>query len=147
MTEILNPAAEFEYNPRVRELFANLDHAVGAVREPTAEMVVQEDSSRTAPTKEGVLTAAVGSREQGAYVQWFIEVHNERVTTARYQAYGCPHFLAACENLACWLEGRAVSELAQWRWRDVEMELAVPASKRARLLLLDEALAVLSRCF
>jgi hypothetical protein len=45
------------------------------------------------------------------------------------------------------LEGRAVSELAQWRWRDVEMELAVPASKRARLLLLDEALAVLSRCF
>lgn len=122
MSEVLNPAAEFDYSPRVRELFANLKHAGSRDAGPT------------------VFNAAVGSREQGASVQFYIDVRDARVQSIRYQAYGCPHFLAACESLARWLDGRAVSELSQWRWRDAEAELAVPASKRSRLLLLDEAL-------
>jgi NifU-like protein involved in Fe-S cluster formation len=153
MSELLNPAAEFDYSPRVRELFANLKHVgslpvadpVGAARElPSNSM--QIGGSRTAPTQmDTVLSATAGSREQGASVQLYIDVRDARVQTVRYQAYGCPYFLAACESLALWLEGRALGELSQWRWRDVETELAVPASKRSRLLLLDEALSVLSK--
>jgi hypothetical protein len=155
----LNPAAEFEYNARVRELFASLTHAgslpgaifVGVVREPPfvndeegGSWVNHSRWSRTAPTKmNAVLCAAAGTREQGASIQLYVDVRDARLHTARYLAYGCPHFLAACESLAQWLEGRAVGELTHWRWRDVEIELAVPASKRARLLLLDEAIATL----
>jgi NifU-like protein involved in Fe-S cluster formation len=73
----------------------------------------------------------------------FVEVGDACVRTVRYQAYGCPHFLAACEQLAQWLEGRSINELRQWSWRDVEAELAIPASKRSRLLLLDEAVVAL----
>jgi len=130
MSALLNPAAEFDYSPRVQALFANLKHA----------------GSLLVPTQVGeVLSASAGSREHGASVRLYLEVQDARVQTIRYQAYGCPHFLAACESLAQWLEGRALSELSQWRWRDVETELAVPASKRSRLLVLDEALLALRR--
>jgi NifU-like protein involved in Fe-S cluster formation len=170
MSEIvstLNPAAEFEYNARVRELFADLRHAgsmpVGTVSGSTIT-VGHEPPFHTVNTQEGnswvnhslrsriaakqtskALSAAVGSREQGFSIQLFVAVHDGQMRTVRYQAYGCPHFLAASESLARWLEGRAVSELSQWRWRDVEVELAVPASKRSRLLMLDEALSALNK--
>jgi nitrogen fixation protein NifU and related proteins len=127
MSAMLNPATEFDYSPRVRELFANLKHA----------------GSLTTGTT--VSSAMVGSREQGASVQLFVDVRDARVLSVRYQAYGCPHFLAACESLAQWMDGRTVSELSQWRWRDVETELAVPAGKRSRLLLLDEVLLALNK--
>jgi NifU-like protein involved in Fe-S cluster formation len=75
----------------------------------------------------------------------FVEISNSRLQRVRYQAYGCPHFLAACESLAQWLEGHECSRITQWRWRQVETELSVPASKRSRLLLLQEALSQLSQ--
>lgn len=119
----LNPAAEFDYNARVRELFADLRHA-GSL--------------------SGV-SASAGSREQGAFVALFIQTQDGRVQAVRYQAYGCPHFLAACEFLARWLEGRAVAEINTWSWREVENELEVSASKRGRLLLLADAIKTLAR--
>lgn len=129
MSPMLKPAAEFDYSPRVRQLFANLQHAGFLDETPN------------------VLSISVGSREQGAKVRWWFEVRDARVQTVRYQAYGCPHFLAACESLACWLEERAITELPQWSWRNVEAELQVPANKRARLLLLEEALQkIAQRC-
>lgn len=117
--DALNPAAEFDYSPRVRELFADLQHA-GFLT--------------------GGVSAQAGSPAEGAQVGVQLTLQDGRIATARYQVYGCPHLLAACEMLAHWLEGRPVNELSHWRWRDVESELQVPASKRARLLLLDDVL-------
>jgi NifU-like protein involved in Fe-S cluster formation len=155
MSSLLNPAAEFDYNLRVRELFANLNHAgslpvaglAGAVREPPSGVGdMKTGGSRIAPTQtSSVLSAMAGSRAQGASVQLYIDVRDTHVQTVRYQAYGCPHFLAACESLAQWLEGQACDALSRWHWREVETELAVPAGKRSRLLLLDEVLSVLSK--
>lgn len=124
---MLKPAAEFEYSPRVRQLFANLQHAGFLGETPN------------------VLSISVGSREQGAKARWWLAVRAEWVQTVRYQAYGCPHFLAACESLAQWLEGHAVDTLSQWRWADVEAELQVPATKRARLLLLEDVVMRLQK--
>lgn len=122
---VLNPAMEFDYNARVRELFADLRHAH-----------VLPDVS---------VSASAGAREQGSYVTLFMQIQDRRVRSASYQAYGCPHFLAACELLARWLQGRALTELSQWPWRDVENELAIPANKRARLLVLDDVLQAARR--
>ena len=127
MSAVLNPAVEFDYSSRVRELFANLEHA-GLLDVGPA-----------------VVSAMAGSHEQGASVRLYIDVRAARVNIVKYQAYGCPHFLAACESLARWMEGRPITELSQWRWRDVEAELAIPAGKRSRLLLLEEALSTLSK--
>ena len=123
---MLNPAAEFEYSPRVRELFDQLKHA-GLPDRANAR----------------ALETTAGAVEQGAQIRLQLALSGDRITAARYQAYGCPHFLAACESLATWLEGRTVAQLAQWRWRDVEAELQVPGAKRARLLVLDDALRAL----
>jgi nitrogen fixation protein NifU and related proteins len=125
VTDALNPAAEFDYSPRVRELFADMRHA-GVLAPANA-----------------VHSAVAGSREQGASIRLQTELQGNHVQAVRYQAYGCPHFLAACENLAQWVEGRAVDALSQWQWREVEAELQVPVAKRARLLLLDDVLRVI----
>ncbi len=117
--DVLKPAAEFDYSPRVRELFGNLSHA------------------GTLP--DASVTAAAGLSAQGATIILQLKVIENVMRTVRYHAYGCPHFLAACESLACWLEGRPVSEMAQWNWRDVAAVLQVPIGKRARLLLLEDA--------
>jgi NifU-like protein involved in Fe-S cluster formation len=133
MALMLNPAAEFDYNARVRELFADLRHARAlpsliALREPP-------------------VIATVGARDQGAELQlWmWIEARAQQVQEVGYQAYGCPHFLAGCETLARWLKGRSIGELSRWSWRDVEAELDVPASKRARLLVLETALLAIQK--
>jgi nitrogen fixation protein NifU and related proteins len=122
---MLNPAAEFDYHPRVRQLFADLQHAGALANAPN------------------VISAHAGSQQQGFGIWLWVEVHAAQITVVRYQAYGCPHFLAACEWLSRWLEGREFTEVTDWRWRDVETELAVPAGKRARLLVLEEVLTTL----
>ena len=114
-----------EYSIKVRELFNHLNHSG----------VMQLGS--------GILSASAGSREQGASIAIWFAVHESLVQAIRYQAYGCPHFLASCEYLAQSMEGRPYDELIKWSWRDAETQLAVPASKRARLLILEEALRTL----
>ena len=114
-----------EYNNKVRELFNHLNHS-GALE-----------------SGSDVLSASAGAVEQGASITIWLALHEGKIRTARYQAYGCPHFLASCEYLAQCLEGRPFAELTQWNWRDAETDLAVPASKRARLLILEEALRML----
>lgn len=89
-----------------------------------------------------VLTAQTGSRRQGASVRLWFEVEQGRVKLARFEAYGCPYFIAAAESLACWSEGRTLEDLSQWSWQSVQSELGVPAIRRDRLLLLHKALSM-----
>ncbi len=126
--EALRPAAEFEYSPRVRELFANLQHT-GALSDTPA-----------ANPANAMLCADAGSREQGAHIRLCIEVRDAVVQTVRYQAYGCPHFLAACESLARWLKQRPLRDGHTWSRRTLENELEFPVHKRAKLLILEDAL-------
>lgn len=121
------PMSEQTYNLRVRELFAHLAHA-GSLN-PAHDL----------------LRFTVGTHEQGAYAEFSVAHGKSCIELVRYQAYGCPHFLAACEWLGSWLEGRAWLELSMWDWRDVEHVLDVPANKRARLLLLDDVIGQLRR--
>lgn len=121
------PLSEQTYNVHVRELFAQLTHA--------GSLTVVHDPLRL----------TVGAHEQGAYADFFVSHRQGCIELVRYQAYGCPHFLAACEWLARWLEGRAWLDLSVWNWREVERVLDVPANKRARLLLLDDVISQLRR--
>lgn len=128
MSAILKPAAEFDYSPRVRELFVDLQHA-GALR-----------LASTPNPEQVVFCADAGSQEQGATIRLCMEVRDAVVHAVRYQAYGCPHFLAACESLARWLEGRLLQEGRIWSRDKLELELEFPVQKRAKLLILEDAL-------
>ena len=88
----------------------------------------------------GVVSGQAGSRARGASVRLWLQVQGGHVRQARFEAYGCPHFLAAAECLATWCEGRQSDQLRDWPWQTLATELAVPAAKRARLLVLEDAL-------
>lgn len=120
--EPLTPAVDLEYNDNVVRLFRAPRHA-GSL-----------------PPGDRVLEAAAGARAQGASVRLWLELTAEqRVKTARFQAYGCPHFIAATESLCAWAEGRTLNELNEWNWPELASSLDIPAGKRARLLVLEDA--------
>jgi len=58
---------------------------------------------------------------------------------ARFQAFGCPHFLAAASWLTDRLRGARREEIADWDWREAAEALEVPAAKFGRLLTLQDA--------
>jgi NifU-like protein involved in Fe-S cluster formation len=62
------------------------------------------------------------------------------VTEARFQAYGCPHTLAAVAWLVSRLPGRTVQDLQPGTPADWARELQVPVEKLGQLLLLEDAL-------
>jgi nitrogen fixation protein NifU and related proteins len=62
------------------------------------------------------------------------------MTELRFEAYGCPHAIAAASRLTEQLTGCAVEAAEHWDWRPLAAELALPAEKRGRLLVLEDAL-------
>ena len=95
-------------------------------------------AGRLAPAAD-VSVGRAGDREQGAEVALYFRVVSGRVTEARFQAFGCPHFVAAASWLTDHLVGAAREDLADWDWRDVAAALQVPAAKFGRLLTLQDA--------
>jgi len=112
---------QFDYAPEVVQRFVNTLHA-GSL------------------DGVNVVNAQAGSRESGASARLWLQVVNQRVKKAAFQGYECPHFIAAAESLAEWCEGRTVNELSLWSWQKVQQQLAIPTSKRGRLLILENAL-------
>jgi hypothetical protein len=67
------------------------------------------------------------------------------VRAARFQVYGCPHVAAACNLLQQRLPGRPLAALApgspeQWR-----TTVGAPVEKLGRFLIIEDALAALTR--
>jgi hypothetical protein len=107
-------------SPQVRRLFGALRHA-GQPSDATQ-----------------LLHGEAGREQRGTRVRFMLRVRAGRVLEVRYRAYGCPHTLAACEWLATQLEGgpaRVVGSPADWA-----AQLAIPAAKLGRLLVVEDAL-------
>jgi hypothetical protein len=107
----------------VRSLFVRLDHA-GVLAGPGL----------------AVASGEAGSVAQGVQVRFFWKVDDQRIHEARYQAYGCPYTLAACEWLARALPGRGRE--APWpgdphHWAKT---LQTPPERLGRLLVIEDAL-------
>ena len=93
----------------------------------------------------GTAQGRAGDREQGAEVQLGCTVAQDRIATARFQAYGCPHFIAAASWLTEQLPGAGQAELLAWDWRAAAQALEVPPAKFGRLLTLQDAVRDLAR--
>jgi len=97
------------------------------------------------PAGNDVVTACAGDREQGAEVRLQLRVADGRVADARFQAFGCPHFLAAASWLTDRLRGAGPVQLEAWDWREAAAALEVPAAKYGRLLTLQDAVRAAAR--
>ena len=111
------------YSDRVRRLFADPPHA-GALP----------------PGPGRTLLAGAMALERGAWLEVAVRVVEGVVADARFRAWGCPHFIAACELAVAGLPGRPLIEAGQVQATALSRELAVPAGKLGRLLVIEDAL-------
>jgi len=81
-----------------------------------------------------------GSEEQGTRVRFELLSVGGVVTEARFQAFGCPHTIAAAAWLTEHLAGRPLDRAMPIPILEVGELLEVPAEKRGRLLVVEDAL-------
>lgn len=77
--------------------------------------------------------------DQGVRISLTMQAKNGRVQTARFEAWGCPHLLAACEAFCADAEGRAVDDLLDYGAAALMQRLAIPVEKTGRILVLEDA--------
>ncbi|MDY6945692.1 MAG: iron-sulfur cluster assembly scaffold protein [Pseudomonadota bacterium] len=92
---------------------------------------------------EGVIRGIAGSVAQGTMFVLSARVAGDRVEAVRFEAYGCPHCIAAGSWLSERLVGLTLAELQAWNWRDADRVLRFPLEKRGRLLILEDAVHAL----
>lgn len=91
------------------------------------------------PAAPDVIHAAAGSVAQGTSFHLSARLSAGSITAMQFEAYGCPHCIAAASWTTQRLVGRGLETLAQWDWRAVAEALEIPAEKRGRMLVLQDA--------
>lgn len=94
-----------------------------------------------------VVEGEAGRPEHGAAFHLSARVDGQVLSALRFQAYGCPHCIASASWLCEHLTGRTLADLAQWDWREVAEALQVPAEKRGRMLILQDAVRRLTEAW
>jgi len=96
------------------------------------------------PPGPDVIEAAAGSVADGARVVLGAKLARDRLDGLRFQAYGCPHCLAAASWLCERLQAARLEQLEAWCWREAAMALDIPVAKYGRLLTLEDAVHALA---
>ena len=96
------------------------------------------------PDQPDVIAGRAGRREQGAEFRLSARITDGAITESRFEAYGCPHCIAAGSLLTTRLLGKRHEDLQRWTWREIAPLLDVPTSKRGRLLILEDAVRALA---
>jgi hypothetical protein len=89
----------------------------------------------------GVVSGAGEDRALGAWVRFELQVLEGTVRQACFQAFGCPHTIAAASWVAEHLAGQECEVLGRPFARELMGVLAVPTEKFGKLLLIEDALA------
>lgn len=86
-----------------------------------------------------VVQGEAGERRLGTWLRLLLAVDADQVVAARFQAYGCPHTLAACRALVAVLpgQGRSTPRGSPADWL---AQSGAPTDKLGRMLLLEDAL-------
>ena len=110
------------YSEAVRKLFAKPRHGG----------VLSRDYPYT-------LSASASESVSGAEVHLACGIVDDQIAEMRFQAFACPHLIAAAEALCKAREGNAVASLSVFALDELMTGLAVPVEKTGRILLLEDA--------
>jgi NifU-like protein involved in Fe-S cluster formation len=116
------------YNDAVRRLFENPRHA--------------GDADARYPA---VVSADVSESDAGFRVLLAAEMDGNEIRRLRFRVFGCPHLIAAAEELCSRLEGKAPTALQDVPVTQLMELLEVPVEKTGRMLLLEDAAHALAR--
>jgi NifU-like protein involved in Fe-S cluster formation len=89
----------------------------------------------------GLVAGDAEDRTLHVWVRFQLQLQDGAVRAAAFQAYGCPHTVAAASAVADWLEGRTVAQAQRLDVRTVCADLAVPVEKLGKLLRIEDAVA------
>ena len=93
----------------------------------------------------GLVAGEAEDRTLHVWVRFQLQIVDGVVAAAGFQAFGCPHTLAAASAVAEWLEGRPVEEARTLDVKAVCAELEVPVEKLGKLLRIEDAVAACCR--
>jgi NifU-like protein involved in Fe-S cluster formation len=97
------------------------------------------DAPRWAGELAGAPRGAAGSRSQGTWVQFDLEVEGATVSGARFLAFGCPHVIAACDIACEEARGSRLREGLPQSPKALLERLGAPVEKLGRLLVVEDA--------
>jgi hypothetical protein len=86
-----------------------------------------------------VYRGAAGNRAQGTWVQFDLHVSGGIIHAARFLAFACPHTIAASAWVAEHAGGPVSRAALPGGVQDLSERFAVPAEKRGRLLIIEDA--------
>ena len=110
------------YSELVRQYFANPVHA-GLLSDEYNDSIVGE----------------AAESETGARIVLSALVDKDTIRVLRYQAFGCPHLIAAAEAFCNEAEGKSVTALAELDVNGLMNRLAIPVEKTGRVFILEDA--------
>lgn len=84
-------------------------------------------------------------RSLNVWVRFELEIAHGRIAAARFQAYGCPHTIAAASWAAEWIEGRGVEALTGFDTAALAERLEIPTEKLGKILRVEDALLACRR--
>jgi len=116
----------------------------------SAQVIDHFDSPRNAgrlATAPDVVAAEAGSRSQGTQFHLSARIAGNALSAVHFEAYGCPHCIAAASWLTEQLRDATIDCLDRWSWREAAEALAVPAEKRGHLLILEDAVRRLAEAW
>jgi len=82
---------------------------------------------------------AAGSRDQGTWVQFDVQVGSGVIQAARFLAFACPHTIAVAAWVVEHAVGQAIRAMLPESVEDLSRRFAVPVQKRGRLLIIEDA--------
>ena len=93
------------------------------------------------PAHSGSLEGAVQAYidDQGLRIRLYVLLENDHIRTLRFQAWACPHVIAAAEAFCAGYEGRPAADLLEFSSSDLMKSLSVPVEKTGRILVLEDA--------
>ena len=90
-------------------------------------------------TGPGTYRGAGGSRAQGTWVQFDVQVSAGIVQAARFLAFACPHTIAVSAWVVEHAPGHEARAALPESVQDLSERFAVPIEKRGRLLIIEDA--------
>ncbi|HUQ50670.1 MAG TPA: iron-sulfur cluster assembly scaffold protein [Gammaproteobacteria bacterium] len=87
----------------------------------------------------GLVAGEAEDRTLHVWVRFQLQVVEDVVVATGFQAFGCPHTIAAASVVADWLEGRSVAAARQLDVKAVCAELEAPVEKLGKLLRIEDA--------
>src|SRR5262245_30744565 len=89
----------------------------------------------------GLSSGEAEDRALQVWVRFDLQVRDGVIQTVRFEAFGCPHTVAAADLTAERLEGRPLDALRRVDARALMAELEVPVEKLGKLLRIEDAAA------